>query len=57
MTLKELLDANPDWADLPIVVYREDGTYDYVGGAGSAYRHKETTEDGESIDVVVFAGN
>ena len=57
MTLKELLDANPDWADLPVVVYCEDGSYDYVGQAGSAYRHKEILEDGESIDVVVFAAN
>jgi len=52
VTLRTLMKEHPEWADLPIAVYREDGSYDYVGGSGAVYH----TEDGED-EILVFTGN
>jgi hypothetical protein len=53
MTLKELLDANPDWADLPIVVLRADGSLAYVGsGSATVFLF---TDDQANTDVVAFS--
>jgi hypothetical protein len=36
-TLREIIEAHPDWADRPIGIYTDGGSYDYVGGAGDCY--------------------
>lgn len=52
MTLQELIATHPEWADLPVVVHRQDGGYDYIGeGAGSVY------VDDDDGKVLVFAAN
>ncbi len=60
MTLRELIEQHPEWADLPIVVYREDGHYDYVGCSGTVYEdedRQEWQEEGGGVRVLVVAGN
>lgn len=61
MSLKELLAKHPDWADLPIVVYRPDGQYDWLDGAASAYTdttHEDPdNEASPEVKVLVFAHN
>jgi hypothetical protein len=32
-TLRELIEAHPEWADLPIVVFRFPGSFDWLGYA------------------------
>jgi hypothetical protein len=51
MTLKQLLLDHPEWGDLEVVVYNDDG-YDYVGDSGTAY-----VDDSVAPPVLVFAGN
>lgn len=51
-TLRELLDQHPEWADLPIAIYRPDGELDFIGGAGRVYK----SEDNEG-SILVFAPN
>jgi hypothetical protein len=65
-TLKTLLEKHPEWADLPIVVYRPDGTTHYIGGSGYCYSSKDY-EDFEEVgeeeikkrpdNVLVFSPN
>lgn len=52
-TLKSLLEKHPEWANLPIVVSREDGNIDYIGASGLVF--ELTTDDNEK--VLVFSGN
>lgn len=53
-TLKELLAAHPDWADLPIKIY--DGhSVDWLSGAGSVYityscKHADVDPTGEGVN-------
>jgi len=58
MTLRELMEKHPEMADMPIVVYSEDGTYHYVSdgphGSGAFYQGRDEFED---IDVLVFSGD
>jgi len=54
-TLKTLLKKHPEWKDLPIVVYRKDGLYDYVGENGSAYEGNDYSENERK--VLVFSAN
>lgn len=61
-TLKEILEAHPEWADIPIGIYMPDGHYDYLDGAGSVYLDEqddvEVWEEGEYRGpVIVFSGN
>lgn len=60
-TLRSLMQEHPEWADLPIVVYKPDGTHDYVGGAGNVYEFDPKKEGCEGVDgcerVLVFAAN
>lgn len=55
-TLRQLLDTHPEWADLHIVVYRDDGTLHYLGAQGSAYEHQDDNEP-DCPKVLVFAPN
>jgi len=63
MTLNDLLKAHPEWADLPIAVYRNDGGLDYLGGAGSAYQSEDWEDlnaeaiEGTGSPVLVFSAN
>jgi hypothetical protein len=54
VTLRMLMEKHPEIADLPIVVYCEDGHYDWVGAAGAVYVGDDP-EDGEK--VLVFSSN
>ena len=51
-TLKSLLEAHPEWADLPIAIDRPDGELDYMGASGDAY----TAEDDEG-PILIISGN
>ena len=55
-TLRRLMEEHPEWADLPIVVYREEGGYDWVGSSGDVY-DATTEEDGDVYEVLVFTNN
>lgn len=56
MTLRELLQAHPEWADLPIAVYDpENDLYHFLGASGTIY--EATIDDPEPVDVLVVAGN
>jgi hypothetical protein len=52
-TLKTLSKKHPKWKNLPIVIYRTDGTVDYVGSAGMVY----VSKGNEGEDVLVFSTN
>lgn len=45
ITLKQLLDQHPDWADLPMAVPSadSDGDFDFIGAAGQVI----VSEDGD----------
>ena len=54
MTLKEILAEHPEWADLPVAVYRVDGEHELVGESATVYEY----EDEETKEkFVIFAGN
>jgi len=63
MTLRELIEQHPEWADLPIAVYRTDGSLDYIDASGTAYVGEDWPDDVEDVvegtgnPVLVFAGN
>ena len=58
VTLATLLRDHPEWADLPLVIYSDDGEYHFVGASGSVYvDNDEDNEDDENTPVLVFAGN
>ena len=54
MTLRQILDENPDWADLEVVVLASDGNVDFVGDSGLVYAD-DAYGDGETL--LVFSGN
>ncbi len=56
MTLKEIIDKNPEWLDLPIAVLRSDGLLDYIGATGSVNLLQDEKDEKEFL-VVVFSGN
>lgn len=64
ITLRQLLEQHPEWADLPMVVYTGHG-YEYVGCSGSVYKGEDYDDHGldvedplnKSTDVLVFSGN
>lgn len=65
VTLKQLIEEHPEWSDLPIAIYRNDGDLDYIGESGLVYpcKYYETDFDYEKYvkdkpcNVLVFAGN
>lgn len=58
MTLKEMIEQNPEWADLDVVVYSPDGEYHYVGASGSVYvDDQDEGDDAPNIPVLVFSAN
>ena len=67
MTLRELLAAHPEWADLPVVFYQQDGSYVRVEGTagmpGGAWIYegrepREGDDDEPTGDkVLVFDGD
>jgi hypothetical protein len=44
MTPRQLIEKHPEWADLPMVVYTSDGSYEHVGDSARVYTN-ETTDD------------
>ena len=58
-TLRELLEEHPEYADLPVAIYRSDGTYHYINRSGSVYIHKDRikTPDEPEGPVLVFSPN
>jgi len=58
MTLRKIAEEHPDWLDYDVVVYREDGEYDYVGCSGNYFLADIADEDGSNPQtLVVFSGN
>lgn len=54
-TLRDLVNENPGWLDLPLVVYMSDGRYDWLSGsdglgAGSAYKAETCGHDTDTCD-------
>ena len=66
-TLREVLEAHPEWADLPVGIYQPDGDMHFLGGLGSVYLTDYTEEELRDITeadgeppinpFVTFAGN
>lgn len=52
-TLKSLLESHTEWANLPIAICCEDGSYDYIGATGLVYEFID--DNGEKI--LLFSGN
>jgi hypothetical protein len=63
MTLQALITQHPEWLGHTLVIYHEDGHYDYIGAAGLVYEVDEEEEGttGEPIftgnKLLVFAAN
>jgi len=65
ITLRQLLEQHPEWADLQMVVYSPEGHYDYVGCSGSVYKGEDFSEPAMDVedprniktDVLVFSAN
>lgn len=65
-TLREILEAHPEWADLPIGIYQADGACHMLGELGSVYASDYTKEEIQDItedtgeapeEHLIFAGN
>ena len=52
MTLRELIEENSDFLDLPIAILQRDGNFDY---AVSAYETNDYDEKGEFQALVLVA--
>jgi hypothetical protein len=65
ITLRQLLEQHPEWADLPLVALSPEGVYDWIGCSGLVYKGEDYSDpnlDVEdpanvSTDVLVFAPN
>lgn len=62
MTLRELIEQHPEWADLPIAVLSVCGDLDYIDCSGSVFVGEDFADDVEAIEgqgdpVLIFAGN
>jgi len=63
MTLKEMIEQHPEWADLPIAVTNNVGDLHYIDGSGFAYLGEDWPDDvveaieGEGDPVLVFSAN
>lgn len=62
MTLKEMIEQHPEWADLPVAVMSVCGDLDYIDCSGTAFVGEDFADDVEAIEgtgdpVLVFAGN
>jgi len=57
MTIKELLDNNPEYADLQIVLYNPSGEYDFLGDSAMCYPDELTVETWETVKVLVFSNH
>jgi len=51
-TLNDLIKKHPEYADLPVVIYRDNGDYDWVGWSGRVYESKACSlkEDAKKPD-------
>lgn len=58
MTLNEIIEKHPEYADLEVVIYSIDGSYHYVGddaySSGAMYK---SHDEEEKIDVLVFSAD
>ena len=52
VTLGTLLEKHPEWKDLPIVIERPDGDFDWLGHSGLFY-----SDNVKGEKVLVFANN
>jgi len=64
MTLRELIEQHPEWADMPIAVASVCGDLDYIGdyGSGLVYEGEDFPDDqeyveGEGDPVLIFSAN
>ena len=56
MTLKEMIEQHPEWADLDVVLYTDSGDYEYVGASAGAYIDRDHAES-PPHPVLVFSAN
>ena len=56
MTLKEMIEQNPEWADLDVVLYTDSGDYEYVGAQAGVYTDTDHAET-PPRSVLVFSAN
>jgi hypothetical protein len=63
-TLRQIIEENPECADMPVGIMRTDGDLDYVGWSGSTLIIAPDDEDVDYEEweielgpVLVFAGN
>lgn len=58
-TLRTLLEAHPEWADLPLAAGKSDGSVDFIGWAGSVYpvEHQDFIKDVGTDTILVFQPN
>jgi len=53
MTLREILDEHPEWADLDVAVVDNIGEIHYLGASGMIYVQDEVEAVGEDGSVVL----
>ena len=63
MTLREMIEQHPEWADLPIAVIDTVGDLHYIDGSGAAFTGEDFPDDaddyteGTGDQVLVFTAN
>jgi len=56
MTLREMIEQHPEWADRDIVVYTSIGDYEYIGASAGVYPDEDEAESPPN-PVLVFSAN
>lgn len=56
MTLREMIEQHPEWADLDVVLYTDSGDYEYVGASAGVYVDVDLAENPLG-QVLVFSAN
>ncbi len=59
MTLRELIEKHPEFADIDVVVYNgNEGEYSYIDGSGTVYIDEQDDYDScPNVPVLVFSAN
>lgn len=63
MTLRELIEKNPEWADLPVAVIDTVGDLHYINCSGAAFVGEDFPDDasdeteGSGNPVLIFSAN
>lgn len=49
-TLNSIIKEHPEWGNLPLVVYKDDGSYSYVDVASTIYTAQDA--DNDTCDLI-----